>query len=191
MTGKHTEGEWESRGAMIVTPPGAEVDRRIATGEFPFDCKKVGEATVSHYIDGPEAEANARLMAAAPRMLVALQTTEYLLNLIATYPGLAGTSSELSTALTSRIVRLAIKKATGPDHETHRQAPTQAPREYGRPGPHHGADPSKSVFPGSPGAVRTGPDPDGHDQGIPDRHPGPGVEPAGPGIVHDQGPPGP
>jgi hypothetical protein len=69
---KHTSGTWEARGTMVVTPPYAEVHRLIQDREVPFDCKRICLADPSHYIPQDEAEANARLIAAAPDLLAAL-----------------------------------------------------------------------------------------------------------------------
>ena len=70
---KHTAGDWGADGTMVVTPPPDETLRRIQAREFPFECKLIAICDPSHYVPQNEAEANARLIAGATRMLAVLE----------------------------------------------------------------------------------------------------------------------
>jgi len=73
---KHTPGEWEARGTMVVTPPRAVTDEFFAAcrrGEKPepITSRRICLADPSPYVTESEAEANARLIAAAPNLFSA------------------------------------------------------------------------------------------------------------------------
>ena len=85
-----TPGPWgvaASIPTMVVTPPSEEARRRIEQGEFPFTARRICICEPSHYTPSDVAEANARLIAAAPDLLAIAEaieaeeddgTTEYL-----------------------------------------------------------------------------------------------------------------
>jgi hypothetical protein len=63
MSAKHTDlGDWETDGLTITTPASLFSERRMEL------------ATMSHFVPMPERIANARVMAAGPRLLSALET---------------------------------------------------------------------------------------------------------------------
>lgn len=103
-TSKHTPGPWAIRLGQSV------VEIRTTAG------LPIAQTTSGHYWQnfGPEAEANARLIAAAPDMLEALRHAEAILSYapeMSTNKNGAGPNTSTHHAL--RLVRAAIAKAEG------------------------------------------------------------------------------
>lgn len=70
--GKHTQGEWEARGELVATPSRATMQRLIAERK-PVTSRRICVCEPSAYMDAAECAANARLIAAAPDLLAALE----------------------------------------------------------------------------------------------------------------------
>lgn len=64
-----TEGEWEYRSGMVVTPPEAEVRRRIRDQRMPFTARKICDVAVGAYVTPEEQEANGLLLSASKNLL--------------------------------------------------------------------------------------------------------------------------
>lgn len=102
---KHTPGVWGCLGMLVETPPAKEQLRRIDSGELPMKVVVICSTENSGYIPREEAEANARLIAAAPDLLEACQA------ILAEHDNPNGHAILFDSV--ADILRAAVAKATG------------------------------------------------------------------------------
>ena len=103
---KHTPGPWfveaDGAGVYVMT------ETMMVASPSPMDRHPTDS---DEYIDGPETEANARLIAAAPDLLDALQAIEPFIPTTSAADG--GAAAYSANVRAADMVRAAIAKATG------------------------------------------------------------------------------